>query len=64
MWREGKTWPVAKTIYAGSFAYSCLTVLPDMTMGCLFERDRYRKISFSRFTLGWLTLGKDQLKAK
>ena len=47
----GKTFPV-------------MTVLPDMTIGCLFERDGYRNISFSQFTLGWLTDGKDQLKAK
>ena len=61
---EGKTWPVAKTIYAGSFHYSCLTVLPEMTIGCLFERDGCRQISFTRFSLEWLTDGKDELKSK
>ena len=30
---EGKTWPIAKQIFAGSAAYSCLTVLPDMSRG-------------------------------
>jgi sialidase-1 len=57
---EGKTWPVAKLLYAGSAAYSDLVVLPDRSIGCLYERDGYRKIAFTRFTLGWLTDEKDQ----
>jgi len=57
---EGKTWPVAKVLYAGSAAYADLVVLPDGGIGCLYERDEYRKITFARFTLGWLTDGKDQ----
>ena len=61
---EGKTWPVAKTLYPGGYAYSCLTVLPDGTMGCLFERDGYKRITFARFSLKWLTGGKDTLKGK
>ena len=60
---EGKTWPVARTLYAGGYAYSCLTVLPDGTIGCLFERDGYKRITFARFSLSWLTDGKDKLKA-
>ncbi|MDB6035050.1 MAG: sialidase, partial [Verrucomicrobiales bacterium] len=36
---EGKTWPVSRVLYPGSFAYSCLTNLPGGTIGCLFERD-------------------------
>jgi len=51
---EGKTWPVARVLYAGSFAYSGLASLPDGSMGCLFERDGVKKISFARFTLEWL----------
>ena len=61
---EGKTWPVQRTIHPGSFAYSCLAVLPDMNIGCLFEEDGYRKISFVRVSLDWLTRGKDQLHPK
>ena len=57
---EGKTWPVAKVIYRGSAAYSDLVVLPDGKIGCLYERDGYRKITFARFTLEWLTDGKDK----
>ena len=58
---ECKTWPVAKLLYPGSAAYSCLVVLPDHTLGCLFERDGYSKITFARFTLDWLTDGTDTL---
>ncbi len=51
---EGKTWPVSRVLYPGSFAYSCLASLPDGSAACLFERDGTRKISFARFTLDWL----------
>ena len=54
---EGKTWPVAKVIYRGSSAYSDLVVLPDGTVGCLYERGNYGKITFARLTLDWLTGG-------
>jgi sialidase-1 len=57
---EGKTWPVAKVLYAGSAAYSDLVVPPDGGIGCLYERDDFRKIKFAHFTLGWLTDGKNQ----
>lgn len=48
---EGKTWPESKQIYSGAFAYSCLTRLPDGTVGVLFEADGYKRITFSRMTL-------------
>lgn len=56
---EGKTWPVKKVLFPGSFAYSVLTALPDGTIGCLFETDDANRIVFARFTLDWLTDGKD-----
>jgi len=46
-------------LYDGSAAYSDLVVLPDGHLGCLYERDNYRKITFARFSLDWLTDGKD-----
>ena len=46
------------------FAYSCLTVLPDGTIGCLYETDGYRRIRFARFTLEWLTDGRDRLEGQ
>jgi sialidase-1 len=57
---EGMTWPVSRELNSGPSAYSCLTVLPDMTIGCLYERGdkhAYEKIRFARFTLEWLTSG-------
>jgi len=59
---EGKTWPVAKLVYQGGSAYSDLVVLPEGTIGCLFERDGYKTITFARFTLAWLTDGTDTPK--
>lgn len=48
---EGKTWVVSKQIYAGKSAYSCLAVLPDMTIGLLYEKAYpYKEITFARFS--------------
>jgi sialidase-1 len=55
---EGASWPVARVIEEGPSAYSSLVVLPDHTIGILFERgarSAYERISFARFTLQWLT---------
>ena len=38
---EGKTWPVAKLLNLGPSGYSCLTVLRDMQIGCLYERGEH-----------------------
>jgi sialidase-1 len=54
---EGATWPVSKVIHAGPSAYSCLAVLPDKSIACLFERGEksaYEKISLARIPLDWL----------
>jgi sialidase-1 len=56
---EGKTWTEGKTIYSGKSAYSSLTVLKNGEIGLLFEKDRYKEIVFLRFSLEWLTDGKD-----
>ena len=52
---DGATWPHARVIYPGSFAYSCLAPVSATEIGCLFERDGTRKISFVRLPLDWLT---------
>lgn len=52
---NGRTWPVNKLVYNGSFAYSCLTRINAETAGLLFERDEYKKISFSGIRMAWLT---------
>jgi sialidase-1 len=59
---EGQSWPVKKILHAGPTAYSCLTVLPDDTIGCLYEAgvsNSYETITFARFSLAWLTDGAD-----
>jgi sialidase-1 len=60
---EGETWPIAKTLVPDEFMYSCLTVLPNLSLGCLYETDGYRRIRFARFTLEWLTDGVDSVEA-
>jgi sialidase-1 len=60
---EGTSWPIARVVHAGPAAYSSIVVLPDRSIGVLFERgDRspYDRISFARFTLDWLTNGSDR----
>ncbi len=61
---EGKTWPVAKSLYEGKSAYSSLAVLPDKTIACIYERGERRyseNLYLARFTLDWLTDGADAL---
>ena len=53
---EGKSWPISRVIWPGKFAYSCLTVLADGEIGCLYEtgkNDPYEKIAFARFGVDW-----------
>ena len=58
---EGATWPIRKTIFPGSSAYSSITVLPDGTMGIYYENgeNSIYQMYFVRFSLDWLTDGKD-----
>ncbi len=51
---EGETWPYEKVIHPGPAAYSCMAVLPDGSIGILFEggdKTPYQKIIFRKFTL-------------
>jgi sialidase-1 len=51
---NGTTWPAALLLHQGPSAYSCLTVLPDGSIGCLYEggeTNAYEKIIFASFTL-------------
>jgi sialidase-1 len=64
---EGRSWPISKVLYAGPSAYCCLAVLPDADIGCLYEageKHTYEKIVFARFSLEWLTEGKDNFVVK
>jgi len=61
---EGETWSAGKTIYAGSAAYSSLTVLQNGEIGLLFEKNDYTQNVFVRFSLAWLTDGADLGEAR
>ena len=54
---EGRSWAVSKTIWPGSYAYSCLARLPSGEIGLLLEVDGCKEIKFARFSLAWLTDG-------
>jgi len=58
---EGETWSKGKTIYAGKSAYSSMTVLKNGDIGLFFEKDDYNENVFVRFSLEWLTNGKDNI---
>ncbi|MFF0744925.1 exo-alpha-sialidase [Streptomyces sp. NPDC004111] len=56
---NGRNWPIRRTVETGSAAYSTLTPLSDGTAanprtGLLWERDDYRRITYSSFDLRWL----------
>jgi sialidase-1 len=56
---EGKTWPVAKMIEKGPGGYSSMTVLPDGSVGLVYETGTFSTISFVRFKLDWITDGRE-----
>ncbi len=54
---EGATWPLSKEIFPGPSAYSCLAMLHDGRIACLFEageKNSYEKITLAHFSLDWL----------
>jgi sialidase-1 len=51
---DDATWPVSRELVPGSFAYSCLAVLPDRSIVCLYETDNYHRIATVRFTIDWM----------
>ena len=59
---EGRTWTVGKTLWPGAAAYSDLCVLDDLTVLSLFEAgDKERdSLKLARFSLEWLTDGRDR----
>lgn len=59
---EGGIWAVRKALHVGPAACSCLVVLPDKSVGCLFERGAkgaFEGISPARFPLSWLEEGNE-----
>ncbi len=54
---DGKNWPKSKVLCPGHFAYSCLVVLDDGTIGCLYEtgdKNSHERLEFTRFDIDWL----------
>jgi len=51
---NGRSWPVSRVLYEGSFGYSCLASMPEGSIACLFERDRTQRISLARFSVHWV----------
>lgn len=45
---DGASWKEVRTLVPGGFAYSCLIALPGDELGCLYETDGYKTISFLR----------------
>ncbi len=61
---EAKSWSGPRTLYDGPAAYSDMAVLPDLTVGALYERGRlwpYRRIVFTRMEIEWISGGKDRI---
>ena len=55
-----RTWSFSRSLHPGPAAYSCLAVLPDRTIGCLYERGYekpYDRITLARFNLEWIRTG-------
>ena len=50
---NGKTWSLVKTIYAGSAAYSSMTVLKNGDIGLIFEKDDYTDNVFVKFPINF-----------
>lgn len=48
---EGRSFPRERVISDEAAAYSDLAVLPDGTVGCLWERGGYQFITFTRFSV-------------
>jgi hypothetical protein len=67
---EAKTWSYAGVLHEGPAAYSCLAVLPDGKIACLYERgdkNAYETLTLARFSLSWLeesSQAKDPVRAE
>lgn len=53
-------WPISRTLYKGSAAYSSLAALSEDRIGCLYERDDYGRITFADISIDWLKEGDDK----
>ena len=58
---EGGSWTTGRQIHAGPSAYSCMAILPDKSVACVYEcgeEKPYEEISFAHFSIEWLEGGK------
>ncbi|MCK4999151.1 MAG: exo-alpha-sialidase, partial [Anaerohalosphaera sp.] len=60
---NGKTWRWSKLVKPGAYAYSCLTALPDDSIGLFYEMEA-GQLRFMRITLDWLTDGTIKTEGK
>jgi sialidase-1 len=54
---EGRSWDAGRILHEGPSAYSCLAVLPNGDVGCLYEKGDdhpYASIVLARFPVDWL----------
>lgn len=59
---EGRSWAVSRTLEPGYGGYSDLAVRADGTILCVYEGGDPARLAVSRFTLEWLTGGKDSFE--
>jgi len=65
---EGKSWPVSKLLEEGATGYSDMAAAPDGAMYILYEHviadgtEKKYDLAFARFSLEWLTDGKDKFR--
>jgi sialidase-1 len=52
---DAQTWPYSHLVYEPSSAYSCLERLSDGSVGLAYEKNSYSFITYSHFSLAWLT---------
>ena len=53
----GRTWIASRTFNPAHYVYQCMTILPDGTLGLLWEREM-QGLYFSRIPLEWIEAAK------
>lgn len=64
-YNQCSTWSAGKVLWPGPAAYSDLTIAPNMSILCLYERGPdhpYQSLMLARLDLEWLTDGADTLR--
>ena len=53
----GRTWIASRTFNPAHYVYQCMTILPDGTLGLLWEREM-QGLYFTRIPLEWIKAAK------